>query len=83
VIKRKRRSAEKDEHLFANWWDKTIRKVKECRKGAHSLIILKAWLIWKHRNACVFYGITLSINKVLRHFREEYQLWGLVGAKKL
>ena len=40
---------------FADWWAKIIRMFsKEHRKGANSLIILIVWLLWKHRNACVF-----------------------------
>jgi hypothetical protein len=31
--------------------------VSYCRKGLNSLIILVAWEIWKHRNACVFEGV--------------------------
>jgi hypothetical protein len=45
----------------ANWWAKTIRKVKESRKRVNSLIILTSWLIWRHHNACVFDGILQSI----------------------
>jgi hypothetical protein len=72
------------ERWFANWWVKTICKVKECGKGAtNSLIILTARRIQKHHNDCMFDGITLSVNEVLRQFREEYQHWGLARAKKL
>jgi hypothetical protein len=43
------------ESSFADWWHRTIKRVKkEDRKGVNSLIILDAWMIWKHRNACVF-----------------------------
>ena len=33
---------------FANWWRKIIRTEKKHRKGLNSLIILGAWIIWKH-----------------------------------
>jgi hypothetical protein len=43
------------ESSFAEWWCRTIKRVrKEDRKGVNSLIILGAWMIWKHRNAYVF-----------------------------
>jgi hypothetical protein len=43
------------ESSFVEWWRRTIKRVKkEDRKGVNSLIILGAWMIWKHRNACVF-----------------------------
>jgi hypothetical protein len=50
---------------FADWWRKTMRRVsKEHRKGVNSLIILGAWIIWKHRNACVFEGASPSISMI-------------------
>ena len=74
---------QQNEHSFAAWWAKCTRRVKEYKKGVNSLIILTSWLIWKHRNSCVFDGATPSINEVLRQFRDEYKLWCLAGAKKL
>uniref|UniRef100_A0A0A9BKK7 Uncharacterized protein n=1 Tax=Arundo donax TaxID=35708 RepID=A0A0A9BKK7_ARUDO len=47
------------------------------------MIILGAWSLWKHRNACVFNDISPSICEAIRSFREEHQLWCLVGAKSL
>jgi hypothetical protein len=39
----------------SGWWKRAITAAaKEVRKGLNSLIILVAWEIWKHRNACVF-----------------------------
>jgi hypothetical protein len=54
-----------------------IRKVKESRKRANSLIIFTSWLIWRHRDACVFDGILPSVDEVLKQIRDEYQIWGL------
>jgi hypothetical protein len=31
------------------------------RKGLDSLLILGAWMIWKHRNRVVFDGVTPSV----------------------
>ena len=42
---------------FAEWWRISWRKVpKQNRKGFNSLVILGAWILWKHRNSCVFDG---------------------------
>ena len=42
---------------FADWWKKAEKKLqKHLRKGFNSFCILGAWIIWKHRNACVFDG---------------------------
>jgi hypothetical protein len=35
------------------------------RSGLKSLIILGAWILWNHRNHCVFDGITLSVSQAL------------------
>ena len=44
---------------FAGWWRKAAKQVpKEKKKGFNTLVILGAWLLWKHRNACVFEGET-------------------------
>jgi len=75
---------QQNEHSFVDWWAKCIHRVKkEYKRGVNSLIILTFWLIWKHRNSCVFDGATPSVNEVLRQFRDEYKLWCLAGAKKL
>jgi len=72
------------ERSFAEWWCKVLKKVKkEYKKGVNSLIILGAWMIWKHRNACVFEGMAPSVDSIMRDLKDEHSLWYLVGAKKL
>lgn len=72
------------QHSFADWRRRTIKRVKkEDRKGVNSLIILGAWMIWKHRNACVFEGVSPSVNTILSLLKDEQSLWCLAGAKKL
>ncbi|GJN34915.1 hypothetical protein PR202_gb23624 [Eleusine coracana subsp. coracana] len=69
---------------FTDWWRKTIKKVpKNKRKGANTLIILAAWYLWKHRNACVFEGARSNINVLLREFNDEHHLWCLERARGL
>lgn len=46
-----------EDHCFMDWWAGASSKVsEEVKKGVNSIIILGAWLIWKHRNVCVFDG---------------------------
>ncbi|TVU39764.1 hypothetical protein EJB05_13203, partial [Eragrostis curvula] len=72
------------EESFAEWWGKARKKVqKENRKGLNSLIILGGWILWRHRNACVFNGALPCINTILREFENEKHLWGLTGARSL
>ena len=56
---------------------------KEYTRGVNSLIILGAWMIWKHRNACVFEGVPPSVNSIMRDIKDEHSLWCLAIAKKL
>jgi hypothetical protein len=40
---------------FIEWWRHAMQQIeKQHRKGFNSLVVLVAWWIWKHRNACVF-----------------------------
>jgi hypothetical protein len=50
-------------------------------EGSESLVILGAWSIWRHKNDCVFNGITPNVNMVLGLAREEAHWWSLAGAK--
>jgi hypothetical protein len=55
---------------------------KEHRKVMNTLIIRGAWIICKHRIACVLKGAAPSITSILREFKDEQSLV-LSGAKKL
>jgi len=69
-----------DDLVFVNWWDKAGSRFSgQVNKGFNS-IILGEWLIWKHRNYCVFYGGTPNLTRVISA-REEAQQWSVAGAK--
>jgi hypothetical protein len=53
------------------------------RNGFNTLVILVAWWIWKHRNACVLDGVSPNTSSVLQHIHEDARLWELAGAKAL
>jgi len=73
-----------NERSFADWWRKMLSRVKkEQKKGVNNLIILGVWTIWKHKNACVFQGVSPSVNTILWELKDEHSLWCLAGAKKL
>ena len=49
-----------------------------------TLIILGAWIIWKHRNACVFEGASPSVNTIWSELKDKlHSLWCMASAKKL
>jgi len=61
-----------------------MRRVKkEHKKGVNTLIILGTWIIWKHRNACVFEEASPLVNTILCELKDEHGLWCMAGAKKL
>ncbi|GJM99763.1 hypothetical protein PR202_ga16893 [Eleusine coracana subsp. coracana] len=61
-----------------------MKKVKkEYKRGVNSLIILGAWVIWKHNNACVFDGAAPSAIMLMREFKHEHSLWCMASTKKL
>jgi len=69
-----------DDLVFVNWWDKAGSRFSgQVNKGFNS-IILGEWLIWKHRNYCVFDGGTPNLTRVISA-REEAQQWSVEGAK--
>jgi len=69
---------------LADWWKKSWRKIpKQHKKGFNSLITLGAWILWKHRNTCVFDGSAPNLQRALQEFKDEQQLWLAAGAKGL
>ncbi|WVZ53086.1 hypothetical protein U9M48_004072 [Paspalum notatum var. saurae] len=46
---------------FCSWWSRAAATLdNNLKKGFNSLVILVAWMLWRHRNACVFDGATSS-----------------------
>jgi len=69
---------------FDEWWDRSWRIIPEHqKKGFNSLVVLGAWSIWTHRNACVFDGATPSISRALSATNDERHLWEMAGARCL
>jgi hypothetical protein len=48
-----------------------------------TLIALGAWIIWIHRNKCIFDGWTPNVSLALRLARDERMMWEMVEAKGL
>ncbi|KAL6648611.1 hypothetical protein ACP70R_012835 [Stipagrostis hirtigluma subsp. patula] len=70
--------------IFSAWWGSAAdRLTKEQQKGFNSLVLLVAWCLWKHRNSCVFDGISPSLGRLLQSIREEASTWSMAGARHL
>jgi hypothetical protein len=69
---------------FLDWWDRVSAGVNGiiC-KGLDSLIILGAWMIWKHRNRAVFDGEAPNLSLLLEQTEEERKSWEFAGTKGL
>ena len=69
-----------DVRTFSVWWSWAASSLpKEKRKGFNSLVILVAWILWKHRNGCVFEGLNPSVSLVCQEVGSESEIWCLAG----
>jgi hypothetical protein len=53
------------------------------KKGVRSLTILVCWIIWKERNARIFYANERSPSCLVREIKNEARLWCQAGNKTL
>ena len=69
---------------FAVWWMRSWWRVpKQHRKGFNTLVILGAWILWKHRSSCIFNGSAPNLQGALHAFHSVAFLWQFAGAKGL
>ena len=48
-----------------------------------AVVIFGAWIIWKHRNVCVFDRMTPNLQQAVQAFKDEVHTWQFAGAKGL
>jgi hypothetical protein len=69
---------------FLDWWEESSGEVHGMvKKGLNSLIILRAWMIWNHRNRCIFDGVAPSLSSIPLQIDDERRSWELAGARGL
>jgi hypothetical protein len=69
---------------FMSWWEEASSSVRGLvRKGLNSLIALGAYIIWNHRNRCVFDNWIPNVSLAIRMALEERWMWEMAGAKGL
>jgi hypothetical protein len=69
---------------FMNWWQMVNDlRLGPRRKCLNSMIILGAWILWKHRNKCVFDGVAPSLVAALSLANDERSAWKMAGAKRI
>ena len=53
---------------------------KPMHKGLATATLLVPWMLWKHRNDCIFDRGRLSVHALLTKIKEEATLWASAGA---
>ena len=77
-------SAPTNEASLKDWWQQARQDTpKSLRKGLASIALLMPWMIWKHRNECVFDDNLPSIHSLINKVKEEAALWARAGAAGL
>jgi hypothetical protein len=67
---------------FMDWWRSAHeRSTRLIQKGFNSLVVLGAWMLWKHRNRCVFDGVAPCMAVAMTQAEEERKVWELAGAR--
>jgi hypothetical protein len=77
-------SLQPDDRSFLEWWRKSNLIIGgAARRGLNSIIILGAWVLWKHRNRCGFDVAAPSLAAALSQAGEDRLMWEVAGARGL
>ena len=72
-----------DASLF-DWWCAAKQSTpKAMHKGLATVTLLVPWMLWKHRNSCVFDRARPSVHNLMNKIKEEAVAWVRAGAKGL
>jgi hypothetical protein len=72
------------EATLYDWWFAARQSTpKAMHKGLASVTLLVPWMIWKHRNSCVFERTQPSAQDLISRIKEEAMAWIRAGAKGL
>ena len=72
-----------DASLFGWWQDSQQGTLKPPCKGLASITLLTPWMIWKHRNTCIFEHARPSAGSLVQMIKEEAAAWASAGAPGL
>jgi hypothetical protein len=69
-----------DDVSFLQWWTRSSAIVTgAARQGLNS--VMGVWVLWKHRNRCIFDVAPPNLTSALAQPREEKLMWEMAGAK--
>ena len=67
-----------------DWWLRAKELTPPAlRKALKSVALLVPWMIWKHRNACVFDHVSPSLYELVDRIKDETKCWAKAGAQGL
>jgi hypothetical protein len=67
-----------------DWWLAVKPTIpRAIRKGLATTTLLTSWMLWKHRNGCVFDGDKPSTRRLNDHIHAEAKLWARAWANGL
>ena len=70
--------------MLTDWWNHAKEDTPlTLRKALKSVALLVPWMVWKHRNRCVFDNATPSLNALLDGIQDEARSWAAAGAPGL
>jgi hypothetical protein len=69
--------------LFDWWAEARTNTPAAMRKGLASLALLTPWMIWKHRNDCIFNNARPSVSNLINRVKDEATQWVRAGATGL
>ncbi|XP_071681454.1 uncharacterized protein [Lolium perenne] len=73
-----------DDASLNEWWIVARQHTpKPMRKGLATITLMVPWMIWKHRNSCVFDGQQPSIRSLCATIKDKAAAWATAGAKGL
>ncbi|EMS49852.1 SWI/SNF complex subunit SWI3C [Triticum urartu] len=72
------------EPSLTDWWRQANEDTPPTlRKALKSVALLVPWMIWKHRNSCVFDNAMPFLNTLLDSIKDEARSWAAAGAPGL
>jgi hypothetical protein len=70
------------DQCFEEWWNRPVRQLAAWYVRASTLSsFIGAWMLWKHRNRFVLYGVIQNLAGPVLLAKEEGRLWCLAGAQ--
>uniref|UniRef100_A0A453RUP8 Reverse transcriptase zinc-binding domain-containing protein n=2 Tax=Aegilops tauschii subsp. strangulata TaxID=200361 RepID=A0A453RUP8_AEGTS len=72
------------EPSLMDWWKHAEENTPpSLHKALKPVALLMPWMVWKHRNSCIFDNASPSMNTLLDRIKDEACSWAAAGAAGL